>query len=222
MVASATVRCPASGVGAMRAATQRTALRARAAPRVRGIVLLGAVAMLLVEAFDSLSFRGLAGGCRHSSSRRTSPTQLGEAFAGLPRQPGHGAQRAWRRAAEAPAEAPAEASTAAAAPEGSAAAPTDSPAGMKKVETGGKRLRQFLALEPLDDDPTGGNQWEQDEKSKLTDEEARKKLTALITGLISLAFAAGYAATVFFIDNVDFKSETTLSKEEIAYLQSSQ
>jgi len=46
---------------------------------------------------------------------------------------------------------------------------------------GGKRLRQFLALEPLDDDPSHGNQWAVDmEDTQLTDEDQRKKNTAFL------------------------------------------
>ncbi|CAE8724154.1 unnamed protein product, partial [Polarella glacialis] len=54
----------------------------------------------------------------------------------------------------------------------------------------GKRLRQFLALEPLDEeqDPSGGNQWNKDMNDEnLSGEEQRKKATALVTGGISLA-----------------------------------
>jgi len=85
---------------------------------------------------------------------------------------------------------------------------------------GGKRLRQFLALEPLDDDPSDGNQWAVDmEDKQLTDEDQRKKNTALFTGGLSLLFAFGYLIFVYGIENREFVGETTLSAEDVAILQ---
>jgi len=85
---------------------------------------------------------------------------------------------------------------------------------------GGKRLRQFLALEPLDDDPSDGNQWAVDmEDTQLTDEDQRKKNTALFTGGLSLLFAFGYLIFVYGIENREFVGETTLSAEDVAILQ---
>jgi len=85
---------------------------------------------------------------------------------------------------------------------------------------GGKRLRQFLALEPLDDDPSDGNQWAVDmEDTQLTDEDQLKKNTALFTGGLSLLFAFGYLIFVYGIENREFVGETTLSAEDVAILQ---
>jgi len=99
--------------------------------------------------------------------------------------------------------------------------PADDPAApppVAKVD-GGKRLKQFLALEPLEDDPTDGNQWGLDEKEELSGEDQRKKLTALITGGISLFFAFGYLVTVYVVENKDFKDETSLSSADLQRLQ---
>jgi len=92
------------------------------------------------------------------------------------------------------------------------------PPPVAKVD-GGKRLKQFLALEPLEDDPTDGNQWGLDEKEELSGEDQRKKLTALITGGISLFFAFGYLVTVYVVENKDFKDETSLSSADLQRLQ---
>eukprot|EP00929_Paragymnodinium_shiwhaense_P119241 TRINITY_DN91121_c0_g1_i1.p1 TRINITY_DN91121_c0_g1~~TRINITY_DN91121_c0_g1_i1.p1 ORF type:complete len:227 (+),score=41.96 TRINITY_DN91121_c0_g1_i1:54-683(+) len=83
----------------------------------------------------------------------------------------------------------------------------------------GKRLRQFLALEPLDDAPEGGNQWEADmNDTQLTPDEARKKTTAIVTIVISLALGFLYLIGVYFIENREFQSEVTLSADDVARL----
>jgi len=138
--------------------------------------------------------------------RRSSPVRRGAA---VPDAPSDKGSTATAPAATAPA---AEAT----APPAAERPPAAEPANVD----GGKRLKQFLALEPLDDDP--GNQWEKDmQDSSLTAEEQRKKNTALITGAISLVFSFGYLLAVWIVENRDLSIETTLSAEDVATLTQS-
>jgi len=99
--------------------------------------------------------------------------------------------------------------------------PGNQPGGPSSEENpeSGKRLRQFLALEALDDAPAEGNQWDADMKDEqLTSEEQRKKTTAIVTIVISLGIGFLYLAGVWFMENREFSSETALSADDIARL----
>jgi len=84
---------------------------------------------------------------------------------------------------------------------------------------GGSRVKQFLALEPLEDDP--GNQWDVDMASRsLTADEERKKFVAVLTGFLSLAAGALYIGGIYGMDNREFKDETYLTQQEVSMLGS--
>merc|ERR1712129_153214 len=139
-----------------------------------------------------------------------------------------------RTAPPTPAAPPACTSAASKAAEGSLVdAPAPQTLTFKEVETGdlpeaksseqsskgGSRVKQFLALEPLENDP--GNQWDVDNASRsLTGDEERKKFIALFTGFLSLGAGLLYIGGIYSMDNRDFKDETFLSKEEVALLGS--
>mmetsp|Transcript_44797 Transcript_44797/g.81728 ORF Transcript_44797/g.81728 Transcript_44797/m.81728 type:complete len:189 (-) Transcript_44797:31-597(-) len=95
---------------------------------------------------------------------------------------------------------------------------------VKAEAQSGKRIRQFLALEPVEDDPSEGNQWAVDSKSeKLSDDESRKKLTAIVTGSLTLFFGVAYFVIVFLAENrdpseVEQVRSSALSREEMALL----
>eukprot|EP00933_Yihiella_yeosuensis_P082613 TRINITY_DN96552_c0_g1_i1.p1 TRINITY_DN96552_c0_g1~~TRINITY_DN96552_c0_g1_i1.p1 ORF type:complete len:203 (-),score=38.78 TRINITY_DN96552_c0_g1_i1:55-663(-) len=96
----------------------------------------------------------------------------------------------------------------------------DGGAPVEKKEEGGKRLRQFLALEALDPDIDPGDQWAKDDRADgTTAEEQRKKLTAIVTGVISVLFGGGYMVATFFMDTREFEGETALSAQDVAILQ---
>mmetsp|Transcript_40292 Transcript_40292/g.92649 ORF Transcript_40292/g.92649 Transcript_40292/m.92649 type:complete len:184 (+) Transcript_40292:52-603(+) len=86
------------------------------------------------------------------------------------------------------------------------------------------RVRQFLALEPVENDPSEGNQWAVDSKSeKLSEDESRKKLTAIVTGSLTLFFGIAYFVIVFLAENrdpaqVEQVRSSALSREEMALL----
>mmetsp|Transcript_50601 Transcript_50601/g.110419 ORF Transcript_50601/g.110419 Transcript_50601/m.110419 type:complete len:168 (-) Transcript_50601:211-714(-) len=112
-----------------------------------------------------------------------------------------------------------------------APAPVAPPAGARatasfeEVKPGGtgegmKKARQFLALEPLDDEV---NQWEADMKnnSGLTAEEERKKWVAIISGAVTFALGGSYVLLNIFMDSTDwsgFAGEKTLSAEDLKLL----
>lgn len=93
----------------------------------------------------------------------------------------------------------------------------------KGEPSGGKRMRQFLALEALDDDPTDGNQWEKDlqDSENLTGEDQRKRFVAIFTGGLSLLFGVGYLVAVYVAENRDLSPDTDLGKDDIAILAES-
>lgn len=110
------------------------------------------------------------------------------------------------------AAAPAAATTAAAAPGKNSTA---------EAPEGGKRLRQFLALEPLEDEV---NQWEADMKAPLTPDEENKKLVAIATGGTTFFLTGLYLVVNYYLENNDwsgFMGERTLSAEDLAMLQRS-
>lgn len=112
----------------------------------------------------------------------------------------------------------AEASTAVA----SQTSEVKAPAAGEQKEEGGKRLRQFLALEPLDDDPTEGNQWKVDSRDgDISDQDARKRATAIVTGLVSIGVTALYVFYVYTIENRDLTNNVAggLSSEEVALIE---
>ena len=89
---------------------------------------------------------------------------------------------------------------------------------MKSGE-GFKKARQFLALEPLDDEV---NQWEADMKSTrgLTAEE-RKKWVAIISGAVTFLLGGAYVLLNVAMDSTDwsgFAGERTLSASDLATL----
>merc|ERR1719410_3009303 len=93
------------------------------------------------------------------------------------------------------------------------------PKSSEQTSKGGSRVKQFLALEPLEDDP--GNQWDLDMASRsLTADEERKKFVAIFTGFLSLAAGALYIGGIYGMDNREFKDETYLSTEEVRMLGS--
>ena len=90
---------------------------------------------------------------------------------------------------------------------------------MKSGE-GFKKARQFLALEPLDDEV---NQWEADMKSTrgLTAEEERKKWVAIISGAVTFLLGGAYVLLNVAMDSTDwsgFAGERTLSASDLATL----
>eukprot|EP00434_Breviolum_minutum_P029613 symbB.v1.2.026183.t1/scaffold2595.1/size75214/4 len=121
---------------------------------------------------------------------------------------------------KAPSDAAAPAPGAGAGPAGARAT-----ASFEEVKPGGtgegmKKARQFLALEPLDDEV---NQWEADmkDKSGLTAEEERKKWVAIISGAVTFALGGGYVFLNIFMDSNDwsgFAGEKTLSAEDLRLL----
>mmetsp|Transcript_70600 Transcript_70600/g.111677 ORF Transcript_70600/g.111677 Transcript_70600/m.111677 type:complete len:171 (-) Transcript_70600:212-724(-) len=98
-------------------------------------------------------------------------------------------------------------------------------ASFEEVKPGGsgegmRKARQFLALEPLDDEV---NQWEADMKnnSGLTAEEERKKWVAIISGAVTFALGGSYVLLNIFMDSTDwsgFAGEKTLSAEDLKLL----
>eukprot|EP00403_Amphidinium_massartii_P021998 CAMPEP_0178407276 /NCGR_PEP_ID=MMETSP0689_2-20121128/19346_1 /TAXON_ID=160604 /ORGANISM="Amphidinium massartii, Strain CS-259" /LENGTH=169 /DNA_ID=CAMNT_0020028347 /DNA_START=194 /DNA_END=703 /DNA_ORIENTATION=- len=103
-------------------------------------------------------------------------------------------------------------------------APKQNATAASAEDQSGKRVRQFLALEPVEGDPSEGNQWAVDMKSEnLSADESRKKLTAIVTGGLTLFFGLSYFAIVLLAENrdpadVEQVRSSSLSKEEIALL----
>jgi len=202
-----------------------TNLRARLAIAARSVALLGAM-LLTIHAACSTS--------------RWGTTALNGAVFVLPTRVVRSQRR--RAAENTPSEAPPASPTPAAPPAGASVASTaaegalvDAPApktvmfkevtddNLPEAESsetsskGGSRVKQFLALEPLEDDP--GNQWDLDMQSRsLTGDEERKKFVAILTGFLSISAGALYIGGIWSMDNRDFKDETFLSKEEVAML----
>ncbi|CAK0905493.1 unnamed protein product [Prorocentrum cordatum] len=83
------------------------------------------------------------------------------------------------------------------------------------------RIKQFLALEPIPDDPSQGNQWEVDSKSGTqTSQDEWKKIIAIGTGGVSIFVALAYLIWVIAIENRDFEGDLALSKEDIESISS--
>ncbi|CAE7845113.1 hypothetical protein AK812_SmicGene16419 [Symbiodinium microadriaticum] len=149
---------------------------------------------------------------------------LSETFVSAPRRPA--ARSAARAATEDPVETPAspktQTATPEAAPQPGAVRPGASVAGFQEVKSGEgfKKARQFLALEPLDDEV---NQWEADMKSTrgLTAEEERKKWVAIISGAVTFLLGGAYVLLNVAMDSTDwsgFAGERTLSPSDLAVL----
>lgn len=97
-------------------------------------------------------------------------------------------------------------------PQGAAYVPDD--------QSSQSRIKQFLALEPIPDDPSEGNQWEVDAKSADTSQDEFKKLVAIGTGGVSIFVSLAYLVWVIVIENRDFQGDLTLSKEDVASISS--
>eukprot|EP00440_Ansanella_granifera_P022316 gb/GFBE01024238.1/.p1 GENE.gb/GFBE01024238.1/~~gb/GFBE01024238.1/.p1 ORF type:complete len:220 (+),score=46.52 gb/GFBE01024238.1/:1-660(+) len=212
----------ASSLQLTRQSAVQPAMRRAALPRRIVLLALGALVASCLRCWLPVA------GSRRSNSA---------AFVGAPRSAlaeRHVMLAAEGEGAAAPAaaakESASEAFAAAAKAEGSspaAAAATAPPSGAKQVggiaevpaaPEGGKRLRQFLALEPLENEV---NQWEADMATDLTPEEERKKLIALATGSITFLLAGGYIILNLVMDNTDFtgfQGERTLSAEDLKML----
>ncbi|CAJ1429130.1 unnamed protein product [Effrenium voratum] len=107
-------------------------------------------------------------------------------------------------------------------PESRGSGPTN--AGFQEVTPGPsgegmKRARQFLALEPLDDEV---NQWEQDmAQGGLSAEEERKKWVAIVSGAVTFLLGGSYVLLNVMMDSTDwsgFAGERTLSAEDLQLL----
>mmetsp|Transcript_89980 Transcript_89980/g.290732 ORF Transcript_89980/g.290732 Transcript_89980/m.290732 type:complete len:194 (+) Transcript_89980:69-650(+) len=85
--------------------------------------------------------------------------------------------------------------------------------------SGGKRLRQFLALEPLDEDDQS-DQWAADMKAEnLSDDEQRKKFVAILSGILSAILGVGYLLATFYVDSRDVLGDSGLSQSDLAAMQ---
>mmetsp|Transcript_102486 Transcript_102486/g.288313 ORF Transcript_102486/g.288313 Transcript_102486/m.288313 type:complete len:194 (-) Transcript_102486:210-791(-) len=88
-----------------------------------------------------------------------------------------------------------------------------------KEGSGGKRLRQFLALEPLDEDDQS-DQWAADMKAEnLSDDEQRKKFVAILSGILSAILGVGYLLATFYVDSRDVLGDSGLSQSDLAAMQ---